>query len=118
MNEESIREFYSYAILPQFGIDSNLVIWRETANLTEDFEARYFSASDSEYALAVSENYEEPEVLLHYLNLDESGIEFIQPLMSSDISPSLQFVKPVNGLQYVDGVTDYFLLIKFNVGNT
>jgi hypothetical protein len=115
IDENGLYDFYTYAVLPQFGIASTPIAWQGVEQLGPDEFLCRFHIDNECYAL-VYEDYDGlgrsdafiREKVVH----KGQDYRFVQPVSQSNTSPSYDGFKLQTPSQYVEGITGTFTLIK------
>lgn len=115
MHEDSLHDFYKYAVLPQFGIKNVPIIWQGSHDTGPDETAHYFKLKEQDYVL-IFEDYDGNGRNDAYIKdnvLEYSSLyEFIKPTSQTSNSPSYNGFKLPAPSMYCSGVTGTFTLIK------
>lgn len=115
MDNEALYAFYSYVVLPQFGVGDNEVQWQGSSVLGPDEWAHYFSLDGTAYVLifedagglGATESYIRQEVLV-----SERPFEYVKPISEAPHSPSYDGFHLPTPYQYCPNVTGTFTLIR------
>lgn len=116
IGEHELHTFYTYAVLPQFGIENTDIRWEAGEILIPGDEAIHrFSTYESSYALmfedcggiGLSESFVRDAILS-----GDQRFEFVPPLSSTESSPSYDgFHLPVPS-KYCPNITGSYTLIR------
>ena len=111
----ALHEFYTKAVLPQFGLIIDAPSWYETRKLGPDEMAHTFTFDHQTYILIYEDYYElgrSPHYIFENLGLDKKEFEYISPTSHSEHSPSYRGFTLETPYKFVEGVTGSFTLIK------
>lgn len=115
INQPTLHEFYTKAVLPQFGLDTTAIEWYEVRRLGPDEMAHIFAINRQTYILIYEDYYglgRSPHYIRENLDLDKKEFEYINPISSSEHSPSYRGFTPEAPYKFVEGVTGSFTLIR------
>lgn len=113
MNEKSLKNFYEKAIIPQFDLVPNGLVWGEHKKLGPDEDAFYFTHASMGYIL-IWEDFngagESPAFIEQTLGLTEKEFEFMKPI-ATEYFPSIR-IRFGETYAFVQFVTGSFTLLK------
>lgn len=116
MDEKALHVFYTYAILPQFGLQACDVMWHPGEPLGPDESLHRFSANKRSYGLIFEDNeglgYTDAFIRDTIL-FNNEPYDFIPPLAETSISPSYNGFRLPTPFQYCAQVTGTFTLVEF-----
>lgn len=114
MKPEHLYAFYEYALLPQFGIESEDVGWQRSVEIGPDETAYYFSTSAHHFIL-IFEDYDglgrDAGYIEETLGLKDEEYSLVQPKAGSAATPSIRFSLQTP-YKYAPGITGTFTLLE------
>ena len=117
MSEDTLYTFYSYAVLPQFGIIDARVEWHSSEYMDGDEAVHFFGVDEQSYAL-IYEDYEglgnnESFIRNNVLKEGQSFV-FVEPESATAISPSYDGFRLPAPSQYSPNITGSYTLVKID----
>ena len=117
IDERTLYDFYTHAVLPQFGITDATVIWQDTEQLGPDEFLYRFRIDNERYAL-VYEDYDglgRADAFIREKVVHEGqDYQFVQPVSQSNTNPSYDGFKLRPPSQYIEGITGTLTLIRIS----
>ncbi len=115
LTPQSLLEFYTKAVLPQFGIYGTSISWGSMQELGPDEFAYYFNIDSINYCL-IFEDFgglaQSREYIEEVLGLGNEEFEYINPTSHTEQAPSFSGFKMQAPYQYVPKITGSFTLLK------
>ena len=120
MKPEYLYAFYEYALLPQLGIENEVIGWQKSVEIGPDETAHYFSTSAHTFIL-IFEDYDglgrDPGYIEEALGLLGEEYTFVQPKAASTVAPSIHFILQTP-YKYAPDITGTFTLLKLRQGSS
>lgn len=114
MDGKSLYDFYEKALLPQFGIKDQQIVWKGSSVAGPDEEVHYFAVASDEYALIFEDAGglgSNEAFVKEVVDLPNGKFEYIKPISHSDYSLSYPITFPVP-YDYCYNITGMFTLVK------
>lgn len=115
LSEETLHTFYTYAVLPQFGIKDCDITWQPAEVVGGDESLHRFSALDRSYALIFEDHQgvgNNEDFIREKLTGEEKPFELVEPISQTAISPSYDGFRLPAPSQYCPNITGTFTLVE------